>query len=241
MVLRNRLGLHTAEGLARAEYAYTLRRRLELEKHPVDGSFDLAHLCEIHRRLFQDVFEWAGEVRTVNIAKAQTHFLPADRIATGAAHAFGELHASRLLHSDIDDETFLNDLSRLLDDVNYLHPFREGNGRVQRAFLDQVASCSGRILTWRNVTDRENTQASAHSARTADLSPLREVLAKVVQPPDRGDAGFALDEYIVSAPNVAYDHGGSVAKCRKCGRRLEAAEQAARGFCDEHWHQRYTT
>ena len=63
-VLRNLLGLKTQVELNEAEYAFTLGRRLELEEHLIDGNYDLEHLCAIHRHLFPDIFEWAGQTRT---------------------------------------------------------------------------------------------------------------------------------------------------------------------------------
>ena len=68
-VLINKLSIHNAERLAEAEKKLTMLRLLELQYEPVEGELDFAHLCEIHRYIFQDVYEWAGQLRTVDIAK----------------------------------------------------------------------------------------------------------------------------------------------------------------------------
>ena len=83
-VLRNLLGLKTQVELTEAEYAFTLERRLELQEHPIDGNYDLAHLCAIHRHLFQDIFEWAGQTRTVEMSKDTSQFLPPSRFPLAA-------------------------------------------------------------------------------------------------------------------------------------------------------------
>ena len=67
--LINRLNIHDAGRLLEAETGLVSIRLYQLQKHPVKGSFDFAHLCNIHHHIFQDVYDWAGELRTVNIAK----------------------------------------------------------------------------------------------------------------------------------------------------------------------------
>lgn len=83
-VLRNLLGLRTAAELTEAEYDFTLERRVELDKEPILGDFDLDHLRAIHHHLFQDIFDWAGELRTVDISKEDSNFLPRARFDTAA-------------------------------------------------------------------------------------------------------------------------------------------------------------
>lgn len=67
--LINRLGIHSSSRLVEAETRIISIRLYQLHAHPISGSFDLAHLCRIHRFIFQDLYSWAGELRTVNIAK----------------------------------------------------------------------------------------------------------------------------------------------------------------------------
>lgn len=68
-VLRNKLNIRSQSKLDAAESKLVVLRINELTKHPLDGGFDLNHLCSIHRYLFQDIYEWAGEIRTVDIAR----------------------------------------------------------------------------------------------------------------------------------------------------------------------------
>lgn len=240
-VLRNRLGLRSQGELAEAEYALTLQRRLELESDPIRGNFDLAHLCAIHRHLFQDLFEWAGEIRTVDLAKGTSTFLPARRIPIGAPFAFQGLDDGPLLDGcGVPDGVFVDELSDALDRINYLHPFREGNGRTQRAFLDQVAGRSGRVLTWRNVTDVENQSAAVASVSEGRSGALRALVAKAVLPPLAGLAGFDLDSYRVrETERAGAIEPSDVLPCRRCGKLLDTEESIARGFHLRCWEARY--
>jgi len=206
-VLRNRLGLRTQRELTEAEYRLTFGRRVELVRDPIEGSFDLTRLQETHRRLFQDIFEWAGQLRTVEIAKGTSHFLPFSLIHTAADDTFGWLGESGLLLPDIDDQTFVRQGASLLEKVNYIHPFREGNGRTQRAFLDQVAAVSGRKLAWRNIDTHDHLLASIRSFNEADGAAFEPILRRALQPPLDGldplDSGLYLATGASAASSVA--------------------------------------
>lgn len=238
-VLRNLLGLKTQVELTEAEYAFTLQRRLELQEHPIDGNFDLEHLCAVHRHLFQDIYEWAGQTRTVEMSREASQFLPPNRFRLAAGHIFETLRRGPLLTGHrVDDDEFINSAAGLLDEINYMHPFREGNGRAQRAFLDQVATVSGRKLSWRNAPQSENNAASAEAVRTGRPTALRALLAKVVQPPANGVAGFDLEAYRVS-PATAYRHEAAAVLCRGgCGRPLTSPRSIARGYGGSCWRKR---
>ena len=68
-VLRNKLNIHNKEQLLAAEIKLAAIRLYQLQEQPVHGNFDFNHLCRIHEHIFQDLYDWAGEIRTVNIAK----------------------------------------------------------------------------------------------------------------------------------------------------------------------------
>lgn len=182
-VLRNKFGIRDREELSRAEYAATWIRRQQLEERRAEGRFDLEHLRSLHHQLFQDVFDWAGNLRSVDIAKGASHFMPAMSLISGATYTFDLLASGPLLRGSVTDDEFLEHASTLLGNLNYIHPFREGNGRTQRAFLDDVAASSGRMLTWRNVSEEENISASAASVADPNTPALKLLLAKVILPP----------------------------------------------------------
>lgn len=202
-VLRNLLDHRTPQALDVAEYRLTYIARVELDDSPIVGRFDFARLKETHRRLFQDIYEWAGQPRTVEINKGGSQFHPSPYIATAAGQTFDWLGDSGLLSPNVDDEHFRRNASDLLEKLNYIHPFREGNGRTQRAFLDQVAGLSGRTLSWRNVGHDDHLRASVNSFREGTGDAFLPILEQVMRPPIDGLSPLDPNVYEVSAPVVS--------------------------------------
>ena len=133
-VLHNKLGLSTAEELEAAEREITHAALIFLKESPVQPSYDLAHLRAIHLRIFGDIYDWAGQLRTVAIAKGSWFCLP-QYIESSAAETFRALHGESLLRG-LPRGVFTERLTYYLGEVNAIHPFREGNGRAQRAFFE---------------------------------------------------------------------------------------------------------
>lgn len=177
--LVNRLGLRDADLLAEAEGRIAAARDLGLVRAPEPGSYDLGHLRRIHRRLFGDVYEWAGELRTVDISKGLP-FAHWEFIVGQAERIFRELEDEDWLR-DRGRSEFVNRLTHYLGEVNALHPFREGNGRAQRAFFRQLSAESGWHLDWAALSPDENDQASLLSL-AGDDSLLQEMLERIVAP-----------------------------------------------------------
>lgn len=179
-VLRNRLGITDAAELARAEAELTSYRLIELHARPLPGDYDLPHLQAFHRYIFGDVYDWAGELRTVTLGKGGALFChPRDIVAT-ADELFTRLARDNHLRGR-DRTAFVDGLTALLAEVNALHPFREGNGRTQRAFLAQLARDAGYRIRWADLDPETNRIASA-AARAGDTAPLREMLDRLVVP-----------------------------------------------------------
>jgi cell filamentation protein len=177
-VLRNRLGITDLHELASAEADYTAQRLSQLERTDLPGHYDLAHLQAFHRHIFGDVYEWAGELRTVAIGKG-VPFCPPDELRTRGDLLFAQLARDDHLRG-LDRATFVDALAWLLAEVNALHPFREGNGRTQRAFLGQLARAAGFRLRWAGLDPVENVEASRAAHLDGDRSRLRLLLDDVV-------------------------------------------------------------
>ncbi len=146
-VLRNRLGITDQAELDRVEATFSLVRAYELLEKPVAGNFDLAHLQAIHKRLFGDVYEWAGEIRTVDISKGQTRFANFQQIESYAPEITRPLQREQLLRG-LNIDTFSERAGHYLGELNVLHPFREGNGRATREFVGQLARGAGYAVDW---------------------------------------------------------------------------------------------
>jgi cell filamentation protein len=177
-VLRNKLGLSTATELEAAEREITHAALILLRESPVRPSYDLPHLRAIHQRIFGDVFEWAGQVRTVAIAKGSLFCLP-QFIEPSAAEIFRALHREKLLQG-LDRAAFISRLTHYLGEVNAIHPFREGNGRTQRAFFEQLARDAEFTLSWQRLDAARNIEASAAIMR-GDAEPMRKMLEELVE------------------------------------------------------------
>ncbi len=179
-VLVNRLGLSDPDELSRAEAVIVAARSHQLRRDRIDGSYDVQRLQAFHRHLFGDVYPWAGEFRTVNIAR------------TGM---FGDWRHIRdyldRVVASLATEDHLNSLSKdqlvartahYLGEVNAAHPFCDGNGRTQRAFFRQLLRDAGWSLRWSDVTPEENVLASEASVN-GDLGPLETLLRRAITRP----------------------------------------------------------
>lgn len=161
-VLRNKLGITDAAELQQEEGEYAFVRSYELSQNPVSGTFDLAHLQAIHKALFSDVYEWAGELRTIDIAKGQSYFANHAHIEHAAQSIFTSLAAENCL-AGADREQFSERAAYYLGEINALHPFREGNGRTQREFINHLAYNNNYCIEWENIPREEMVQASIDS------------------------------------------------------------------------------
>jgi cell filamentation protein len=177
-VLYNKLGLRSAAALDAAEREITHAALILLDESPVSPSYDLPHLREIHKRIFGDIYEWAGQIRTVAITKGAMFCLP-QYIDSSAAVIFRQLRDEDCLRG-LRRNAFVGRLAYYLGEVNALHPFREGNGRAQRAFLGQLARDAGFTLAWQHLDPLRNVEASAAIMR-GDPEPMCEMLGTLVR------------------------------------------------------------
>lgn len=175
-VLRNRLNIHAQQDLLKAERELTSLRAATLELGPV--SRGLPHLCAIHRQLFQDVYEWAGELREVDIYQGDTRFCHFEYIEKEGNALMQELEDEKYLVG-LEQEAFIERLAHYYCEINVLHPFRIGTGRAQRIFFEQLALHAGYSLDWRDV-DVEAWRAANQAGAMGDLQPLTAIFSKVV-------------------------------------------------------------
>jgi len=143
-VLRNRENIDDARLLLAFESLKVSARLEELLANPIKIK-NSSSLLDIHKHLFQDIYSWAGKVRTVEISKGGKPFFPLSHFR----NAFMFIDTLIMEYRKIDrrDKIRLTQkLAEILDNINYLHPFREGNGRAQREFLRLLAKEKGLSL-----------------------------------------------------------------------------------------------
>ncbi|MDR1849838.1 MAG: Fic family protein [Zoogloeaceae bacterium] len=149
-IFYNKLGICNNEALSKAEFILSYQRAAQLEIHPVPGNFDMAHLRAIHKMLFQDVYPWAGELRTVEISKGQTQFCYVQMLEYGMNDIHKRLEKDNYLRN-LGEIPFIEKSADFFGDVNALHPFREGNGRAIRIFIRQLAKQAGYDLNLKTL------------------------------------------------------------------------------------------
>ncbi len=177
-VLKNKAGITNQDLLDEYEADFTAIRILELAHTPVEGSFDLAHLCKIHAYLFQDVYEWAGEIRSVDIIRGDSRFCNVRQIQSYSNTVFSELASENYLIG-LEPKVFARRLAHYLSEINAIHPFREGNGRVQRLFISQLAEQSGYSLDYSSLNQTE-IYPVMQASFLGNEEPLAELILKIV-------------------------------------------------------------
>ncbi len=162
-ILKNKFGIKDKTKLNIIERNKANKRLIELKLNPITGQYDLKHLQKIHKHIFQDIYTWAGELRTVNIGKGQNFFCLLQHIDYAQKDIFNSLKKDNYLNGlNLNDS--VNKLAYYLGEINMLHPFREGNGRTQRAFIEQLALKNDLYLKF-PANREEMIKASIHSSQ----------------------------------------------------------------------------
>ena len=155
------------------------KRVEELIEKPIKIK-DSNSLLKIHYHLFQDVYKWAGEVRTVNISKDGKQFFDGERFETAFKYVDILIIEYRKLKKTDKKELAIK-LAEILDNVNFLHPFREGNGRTQQEFLRLLASEKGFILNLNPPDDKNVYEKYMKGVIESDLTTLTELLSELLK------------------------------------------------------------
>lgn len=178
-VLINLLGFDDEDALSRAESEIATARLNELQRRPITGGFDVVHLQLIHRHLFGDIYPWAGDFRTVNLARTAS-FGDWRHVRQYLDSVFVELAAEHHLVG-LPQEALATRLAYYLGEVNAAHPFREGNGRTQRAFFAQLCREAGWMWRWSTISAAENNAASEASLM-GDPTKLEHLIRRSLAP-----------------------------------------------------------
>lgn len=181
-VLRNRFDIRDPNLLAQREQLETRRALIDLRNAPITGTFDLAHYRDIHRRLFDRVYEWAGEPRTIDLWKAEIVFQgrsvaysPPASIEADANYALGQMRERP--PTDLTDAREATRFSSAVAELWRSHPFREGNTRTLLAFVEQYTRQREMPLD-QSVINRvpSQTRDALALATTGDVSELCDLV-----------------------------------------------------------------
>ena len=177
-VLINKLGITEEESLDLAEIELSQARIDQYE--PNFDDISLPALRAIHFHLFQDLYSWAGALRTVDISKGSTRFANISRIVPEAENLFRQLAQENYLIG-LPREQFVARLAHFYCELNVIHPFRDGNGRVQRLMFEVIGINAGFELRWEPIGRAEWVEANI-AAYNCQLDPLIGLLDRALTP-----------------------------------------------------------
>lgn len=165
MALDNKLGIDNSADLAREEERISKKKAVELFENGILDKLEVgkfAILRAIHKYLFEDIYDFAGEIRTVNIAKGNFRFAPLMYLKTA------------LENIDKMPQATFDEIVEKYVEMNIAHPFREGNGRSMRIWLDQILKTQiGQVVDWSKV-DKEDYLLAM------ERSPIKDIEIKYV-------------------------------------------------------------
>ena len=177
--LINKFGIKDDQQLSFVEGQITFAKGSELERNPMQGNFDFEHYKAIHKYLFDEIYEWAGKIRNVDMSKKGTVFAKCNEIESLAKACFQRLQDQNYFIGKPFDE-YIAALVDFYCVTNILHPFREGNGRTQRIFLSQLIRHAGYEINFANINTDDLMAATIQAANGVDVY-LKELFSKAIQ------------------------------------------------------------
>lgn len=165
MALKNKLGIDDSAELARVEEKISKTKAVKLYENDIVEEFEVGKfsgLAKIHKFLFDELYDFAGKVRTVNIAKGNFRFTPVMYLEVALKHI-----------DDMPQSTFDEIIEKYVE-MNVAHPFREGNGRSTRIWLDLILKKKLNLVIDWNRVDKEDYLLAM------ERSPIKDVEIKVL-------------------------------------------------------------
>lgn len=171
-VLINNYGIRDGALLRKMEYRLAHVREIQARLNPIPGQFDLQHLQQIHKHVFQDMYAWAGQLRQIDFAKRGADGLVSQFMPAAVLEIKGEQLAKHIAERNglkgLSHPEFIKALAEVHTKLNELHPFREGNGRAVRVFLSQLASQAGYEIDLTKVDKDQWNHASQRAMNRID-------------------------------------------------------------------------
>lgn len=178
-ILRNLQDITDEDDLVFVESGAISKRLDELYEKPLKIK-GIESLFEIHKHLFQDLYSWAGKKRTVEISKDGKQFFP----TTHFDNAFRHIDSLIIEYKEIsknDKKQLAYKLAEILDNINFLHPFREGNGRAQREFLRLLALEKNIKLNLNPPDDKSVYERYMQGTIESDITTLSNLILELIE------------------------------------------------------------
>ena len=177
-ILRNLQDITDPDVLLFVESGAVTKRLQELYESPVKIE-GIDSLFVIHKHLFQDVYAWAGKKRIVEISKEGKQFFPTSHFDNAFRYIDQLIAGFKIIPKD-NKRKLAEKLAEILDNVNYLHPFREGNGRTQREFLRLLAAEKGLALNLNPPDNKSVYERYMKGTVDSDLETLSELIFELI-------------------------------------------------------------
>lgn len=182
-VLKNKQSLKDLDALLLYEYNLTQTLADDLIEQPLKGNIDFNLFKELHKNLFNEIYDWAGKLREVEIRKSsdEPFFTSTKLLKKKADEIFYDLKRANYFLND-NKEKFVIHSAELLAKLNDLHPFREGNGRTTKLFLNYLAIVNGYTFNYDNVHKDVWNKMSATAHTLGDTTGLISILNSSIEP-----------------------------------------------------------
>lgn len=177
--LINKFDIKDENVLKDLETTVTFGKITEYSLNPLFNTYDVTHYKAIHKFLFVDIYDWAGEYRTVDMSKKGTSFAKAENIDDLMSKCFDRLKRNNFFKGFIFDE-FIDSIADFYCNTNMIHPFREGNGRTQRVFLSQLINLNGYSINFADI-DTDELMIATIQAANGVTDYLKEIFKNAVK------------------------------------------------------------
>lgn len=177
--LVNKLNIKDETVLSKIEADITFAKTAEWESNPVRGEWTTDYYKAIHRFLFEDLYDWAGEFRTINISKKGTQFVDCGQLSDLSDKIFHRLKALHYLKG-LPFSQFIDELTDIYCSLNLLHPFREGNGRTERVFITQLIRENGYTINFSEM-DKDLLMIATIQSAQGVTDNLKAVFSEAVK------------------------------------------------------------
>jgi cell filamentation protein len=178
-VLKNKLSIRDNDALTIAEREITSLKLLKLYNMAAVEKFNLETLCKIHEIIFEDIYEWAGQIRRGDfLSKGDSIFCRGQYVVENAKIIFRNVSKENNL-CGLNKSGFVERMAYYMGEINALHPFREGNGRAAREFFRQLSLNANYILDF-SKTEKEKLLMADIDAFNGKYKKLIEILEKII-------------------------------------------------------------
>ena len=178
-VLINKLNIRDEQELSDIEMIITATKIKQLLDTDFDGIIDDKYYCSLHKEIFGDIYEWAGTVRTVDLSKKGTSFHRAEDLGIAMGKLFDRLVKCNYFITD-SKEKYVSDIAEFYNDLNLLHPFREGNGRTQRVLMTKLIERAGYSIDFSRC-DRDLLMIATIHAAQGVMDQLESFFTNKIQ------------------------------------------------------------